>query len=121
MQMIPVPPSETAPHRDAQGTGTGLDTWGREAGGPALLVEVPLLVSEGGPVGMVSFWFLEQMRVQGRGGDGGWTQKALGALRVGDALLGSQSTALTLISPRPRSWVRQSRCPGLDRPSPSSG
>ena len=49
MQMIPVPPSETAPHRDTQGTGTGLDTWGREAGGPALLVEVLLLVSEGGP------------------------------------------------------------------------
>ena len=53
MRMIPVPPSETAPHRDTQGTGTGLDTWGREAGGPALLVEVLLLVSEGGPVGTV--------------------------------------------------------------------
>ena len=37
----------------ALGTGTGLDIWGREVAGPALLVEVPLLASEGGPVATV--------------------------------------------------------------------
>ena len=37
----------------ALGTGTGLDIWGREVTGPALLVEVPLLASEGGPVATV--------------------------------------------------------------------
>ena len=87
MRMIPVPPSETAPHRDTQGTGTGLDTWGREAGGPALLVEVLLLVSEGGPVGTVFCLVLGANVSAGEGeGMGGLDPESLGGTEGGGML-----------------------------------
>lgn len=111
--MIPVSPSETAPHRDAQ----GMDTWEREAGGPARLVEVPLFTSEGGPVGTAVCLVLGANMGEGEGW--GLALESLGGTGGGMLFWGARALS-DLDLTCPRSWVRPSRCPGLDRHAPSS-
>ena len=132
--MILVSLSETAPHRDSQ----GMDTWGQEAGGPAQLVEVPLPTSEGGPVGTAGPAQLVEVPLPTSeggpvgtavclvlganmsAGEGcGLAPESLGGTEGGMLFWGARARS-DLDLTCPRSWVRPSRCLGLDWHAPSS-